>query len=115
MTSCEPNTIIEIEIGISGLLLIWLASIVAEASRAASTIYAPQRPSMRDRIARRTGALFSCGRKCLREAKADEGSFSEKPLTRPLLQGREESPTPRCCLPGGWLRTGTRYGARSRR
>jgi hypothetical protein len=38
MTSCEPNTIIEIEIGISGLLLIWLASIVAEASRAASTI-----------------------------------------------------------------------------
>jgi uncharacterized protein YjlB len=24
-------------------------------------------------------------------------------------------PTPRCCLPGGWLRTGTRYGARFRR
>jgi hypothetical protein len=38
MTSCEPNTIIEIEIGIFGLLLIWLASIVAEASCAASTI-----------------------------------------------------------------------------
>jgi hypothetical protein len=58
MTSCEPNTIIEIEIGISGLLLIWRASIVAEASRAASTIWTLQRPSMRDPIARRTGALL---------------------------------------------------------
>ena len=44
-SSCEPSTIIEIEIGISGLLLIWLASIVAEVSRAASTIYALQRGS----------------------------------------------------------------------
>jgi hypothetical protein len=44
-SSCEPNTIIEIEIGISGLLLIWLASIVAEVSRTASTIYALQRGS----------------------------------------------------------------------
>jgi len=42
MTSCEPNTIIEIEIGISDLLLIWLTSIVPEVSRAASTIYALQ-------------------------------------------------------------------------
>jgi len=44
-TSCEPNTIIEIEIGISGLLLIWLTGIVAEVSRAASTIYALHRSS----------------------------------------------------------------------
>jgi len=43
-TSCEPNTIIEIEIGISGLL-IWLTRIVAKVSRTASTICALQRGS----------------------------------------------------------------------
>ena len=34
-----------------------------------------------------------------------------------LLRGATlgECPTPRCCLPGGWLRTGTRCGARFRR
>jgi hypothetical protein len=37
-TICELNTIIEKEIGISSLLLIWLTGIVAEAFRAVASI-----------------------------------------------------------------------------
>src|SRR3984893_17441134 len=41
------------------------------------------------------------------------------PLAKPPSptggEGKNHAATPRCCLPGGWPRTGTRCGARSRR
>jgi len=110
MTSWRTNTIIEIEIAFFRPPPDLAASIVAEASRAASTIYAPQRPSMRE-------PDRPTDRRSIPSPLVGEGAFASRRRMRGLSP-RRENPSPvlsykgrgkelRLVLPsGGWLRTG---------
>src|SRR5882762_2953244 len=88
MTSCEPNTIIEIEIGIFRPPPD-LARQYRSGSFPGRQYYldaAAPFHARSDRSTDRRSIPFSpCGRRCLREAKADEGSFSAERNPSPAL------------------------------
>src|SRR5712672_3324741 len=88
MTSCEPNTIIEIEIGIFRPPPD-LARQYRSGSFPGRQYYldaaAPFHARPHRSTDRRSIPFSPCGRRCLREAKADEGSFSAEKNPSPAL------------------------------
>src|SRR4030095_6095603 len=96
-TNCEFKTIIEKEIGISRLLRIAAKASGQRCSKPQRSL--PQNRPGRDGNVLQAAAAGRQGRQGTPRAPAPAGT-----ALRPHWR-----------LPGGWPRTGTRYGARSRR